>query len=456
MTTRFPRGDDAPRSSPRTRARPAILFGLLCVAAVLVSVVSTEIAPPPPFVVVCGALILGAKVVLDRASTRARAPFLPVATSIAVTFIAALLAAHQWDLVATQIDQLHHTRHLAVGEHLYGQGRASFLFLGALPLTGMVGLTAGTALTRLARSSRFARGVGALAAFSSLSWMSLVALSLVRVASRPSFEDYLVNLEMVGSVAPPGVVTSFRYVSGPTPAEWGPGAIGIRRQDIGGLTVVQQCEASGCRLGVADRTGPEPEPSDLAFQPWNTSVWLARDRVTDTLFVLRGHGASREKRAVAELHHRDGRWVAEPFDRDHIASRSRPPLSWILGSAAGLLLLLPWVAARLWGERRRREPEQARQGTSGADISGAPAEPEVAAAHQSLRYDSAILAVAALSLAPLLGAALAGLVVGVSPVRGRGASRDVDIDGRAGDLEPPCILRRNELLLGPHRKGDSH
>ncbi len=234
------------------------------------------------------------------------------------------------------------------GGRLFGGGASRVMaFLATLVLLPMVSLYVGAALAHLAPRPGFRRACRHVAAVVTFALAGLVVLAAVRAAQHPSFNDYLANLEDVASLSPPGVITGHGGIDEPRYVAWGPGPLGERRHEARGLIVVLQCEEAGCRMALVGDSGAPPSMVDhqnAPLQRWDAAIELKRDPATGGLFVLSGHGASLERRAIAEFHHRDGRWVPATFDPRHITNRASPPVAWVLGGVGGFLLMAVGVA----------------------------------------------------------------------------------------------------------------
>jgi hypothetical protein len=239
-------------------------------------------------------------------------------------------------------------------------------------------------LTRLPVRSGVLRYAGLLA-ITVLAALSL--LGVVRTATRPSPERYLADV-MSGSTAPSPPPGCVRVLAARTPPE-------ETRREVEDLVVVSRCGTfESCDLGVFARESP-PAAGDWADLRFSVPTCAAFEvtRLAPDLVLVRA--AWQESRAYespvfrdALFRRRGGRWALSP-DEDLVAGKASPPRSWIACGLVGLALAL--------AARRRRA----------ASLRGGQAQ---ASEDELVRWGAWALAISTVTAAPLVAAAMAGLL----------------------------------------------
>lgn len=355
-----------------------LLFGWLCVLGLGAALAARDATEwYAPLVVIAVVLFLAAKGGADALRRWANAPLLPVATSAGVVLVGVALCAVAWDALGSQIAELRDARPMAANlgtDHV--SATEAVVYASGVLLVPMIGAAAGMLLARrlsrptlsvwLAKAGLAATGLCAL----------LVVLGGIRALARPSVDMELRRLkEATETLPPPGVPRDIdvrdsrgRPLQPKTILE--PGPSGVRRTAFGDLTVLQDCEPAGCRIGIVDNVYPGAAPDaprsspavaePAPFQRWDESLLLTRDRETGTLYLRPKHGKVR-----AELHRVEGKWAPAGFAARDIARRSAPPRSWFLAALLGLAVV---AALQLRGRAARRR--EAALETAGAGVLG--------------------------------------------------------------------------------------
>ncbi len=256
---------------------------------------------------------------------------------------------------------------------------------------------------------------------------------------------------------------------GPRPVlvtDYRPGPEGFRVFSIGDQWILQLCQSDGCWIEIAPSAEDlDARPENKALQPilswisalrnaplqrWNEALRFTVDPGGSVLFLDKPD-------PHREFHLVEGRWEAVEFSARRIAARTSAPSAWLWTALAGLGLVGILYAVRRRVSSRRRVLEAARPGTLGEDgrvtfedgaivrvdpppslapgpvlvlrdLSGSTYRQNDVLSRKDiragslgehlaklrfdlLRCEAAIVAVACLTAAPLLGAALVGLVI---------------------------------------------
>ncbi|MBK8259599.1 MAG: hypothetical protein IPK82_43955 [Polyangiaceae bacterium] len=184
--------------------------------------------------------------------------------------------------------------------------------------------------------------------------------------------------------------------------EYEPGPDGQRTTLINDVKVFQSCATQGCRLILGARWANVPDANafgeDVPLQGWGEEIRITRNGAGSTLFVGRVRG---EFRLV------DGYWKAFPFSPERVAARSSMPSLWLGAGWIGLVLvgLLRLLRRRLAADERRLQNAR-------STVLDSKQEELLARAHLNLaRYDATIVAAAWFGAAPMVAAAMVGLLI---------------------------------------------
>lgn len=437
----------------------AAAYALVCPALVwfLILIGGKADERPPAFhlVYLLAPLLLFGKALIDTLARRAKLERMSAVTSVGATLVALPLGVSSGSVCAvmTNFDRIRGPHEVPVA--------GSLALVSILLLFGFVALASSG--PTLLRTATFSLG---LAVLSSAVFGVIFALAAARAASLPGVDHYESDLRHIPFDAPgvlqnPATVGHREAGLYPTsqgyqePPRYLPGPLGQDRSQSGGLTIVRSCAEEGCRLRISE---VDPSPGEDTAQgglllEWGASRDLLVDEPGGAVYVRRGLGEM--DRLFVRV---DGTWVMRDHDARQVARRTSVPVAWLFTSGALLLVMaIQWSRRRaLVGDRRRLDT--ARGGTLAPDgtivfedspplrlegavgvtgpvtvffdsrrregaLPGLGAVPsdsvlpwEIACLRETaaLRvtcHDAGILAVASLGVAPLIGAAIAGLVL---------------------------------------------
>ncbi len=406
----------------------ACLIGSLmtCVAAVvavaaLTGGVAHGIGPRIPVGLVSVVVMLAAKGIIDWAASAGNPAPMIVATSVGAVVGAGALCAVAWNAVTAPIAEL-------VGSDLVGlSGLETFVFVVGLvcltPLAWPVAVVVSFwGLRSLARPI-VARATLGAAVLTSAALFGLTSLALVRVSARPSIDCYLEN-----SHAPGVELDEHARPFGPQshwPPPPNPASERKYRTSVGDVTLVQSClEWGPCSLNVVDggvaptldKQPGTPDPIEIG------KAKLKALRIAPDLLVVKRiparapYGFGAEEPSIKVFHRVESEWRDEPFRVELLIQRTNTPIAWIdFGLSGAVLILALWVLRTLVsiGERRTSALSLSSAGSVASVYRRlfvkAVDEPLASECHL-LRVDAAIVAVACCSVAPLVTAALLGLL----------------------------------------------
>lgn len=394
----------------------AAAYALVCPGFVwfLTLIAGTADKRPPAFhlAYLLAPLLLLGKALIDTLARRVRLERMSAVTSVGATLAALALGVSSASVCAvmTNFDRTHGPREVPVVGSL---ALVAILLLFGFVVLALSGPT-------LLRAATFSLGFAAL---SSAVFGVIFAVAVARAASLPGVDHYESDLHHVPFDAP-GVLQNPATVGRPEaglyptsrgyqePPRYLPGPLGQDRSQSGGLTIVRSCAEEGCRLRISD-SGPSPGEETAQgglLLEWGASRDLLVDEPGGAVYVRRGLGE------MDRLFERvDGTWVMRDHDARHVARRASVPIAWLFTAGALLLVMvIQWSRRRgLVGDRRRLDA--ARGGTLAPDGTDSVLPGEIAglretAALRVICHDAGIIAAASLGAAPLIGAAIAGLV----------------------------------------------
>ncbi|MEZ4301412.1 MAG: hypothetical protein R3B70_41140 [Polyangiaceae bacterium] len=290
---------------------------------------------------------------------------------------------------------------------------------GAVAVAAFLAVGLGALLGRVKGGPLRAGGlVSALALLLTAALFVLCALEVRRAVAREPIEQYLAHLRSdLHEIPPPGVehrrvnptlnvtkqllqeVRQGVYQGPPfMVSEYKEGPHGERESVIGGVRVSQSCASEGCRLDLAeDSETVRPHRSFSAASPlqrWDEALRFVRDPSGKTLFLDKPD-------PTRELRLTEGRFISVSFSAADIAVVTSPPSPWKWAGFGGLAVVVAIHALRRWRSARGRPLSVDQTATSEAE------ELRLSV----LRLDAAAACVACLAAAPLIGAAMAGLLV---------------------------------------------
>lgn len=289
--------------------------------------------------------IVAAKIAADRLAEKARAAFLPLATAGAGWVAALVLARSAW--VATK------ERLLLQPNRTAGIAEA---FLPAALLLGFV--VAAAALSRWeARAQKDLARRGGVAA----TVVAVVVLvgALVQKGNRVGLDQFIAGLDentirSHGYVPLPALTTIGRPTEPP----------GAHREAIGGVAILQSCDGTGCRVGVARGTDEAVAPGRFVEARNLRDHEFFRARVRSREGVVLLPDCCSERIVFEE---RGEGFVASPFSAETLSKYVGVPLTSIGVSALGLIVIGALAWRRRHHLRRRRSIEAAEEGTLGKD-----------------------------------------------------------------------------------------
>lgn len=261
------------------------------------------------------------------------------------------------------------------------------------------------------RSSWQSRWIARVGGVCSAGLFVLCALAGVRTAHHTPLDRFLQRLSQGAQEIPclvirtemPVPVVNSLVTKSNVHVVYLPGPLGRRVIPLSGLSVIQECEKQGCRLLLVEnadeflaRFPTDSTSSSTAWsaglvtaphQEWGDAFKVAKDPEEPSLYLkrVRSRGDPYLPRLSPEIEYRvlrDGQYQPATFDPASITSRTGPPATWL-----GLAILGLGAISILFGVRRR-----------------------VSTQGSAARLNVTIAIVAALSGAPLLGAAFAKLL----------------------------------------------
>lgn len=391
--------DHASRGSRRAPGLAMLACAVVALALVLLG------EPRAPFLLVVTS-VLAVKGALDTWPRPKRRSLRRVATAIASSFVAGLISLGARATLPSDLDA--------------PAGGAAETLFDILIMFLLVAVLLG-AFGGLALLLRFLAGVfrwgfvgGVLRSFLGVAASVLTVLSLVAVfrgATRPSVDEYVARLKAQSTgTSEPSLPHCIRSSMPLRPVE-------THLRQEGDLVLASRCvEYWDCDVGIvgADeaRLGEEaPLPFTVPYCAKLSLQRISPDfvRVRATWQTSRFYDSVTSRDAL--FHRVGGHWVpakdtkAPPSDSGAItAGKASPPRAW---TAWGLLGLL-FTALALMERRRAIFRVTAARAAEAEDVISAQ-EPSTIE-DDVVRYEAWALAVASLAAAPLVGAALAGLV----------------------------------------------
>ncbi len=447
---------------PEARSRDASVLALLMFVSLSScgecgAMVGNKAFGPYMAVIMMGA-VLAARWLVGSYYRRTSTPLVRFATAAAAVGNAALLSGLFWSALGAQIDA-------------YSSRTALLRYIGgalamSLPVVIAAGVFAGVLLHRYARRTLLAGGARAVAVVATGVLALLVAASGIRAARMPSIDRYLSELERIGQIPPlEGIWPANYHPANSLPCEGGHPAAGDHQGLAGELVVRRTCDDRGsCRVGLSE-AGRAADALEVVAQDaptvrWCNALALLRDRRTGLVLLSMGSddpSLGTPVRAVGWFRYDGARWRPANLPPGDLAQRASAPHPWIAGGVLGLLLAAVGWARRLRAARRGRALATARVGVLGRDgwisfggevtvrvdpelglpeghvlvmegtstgtpyrhglrpgrnevVPGTHSEHAEAVARELLDDDAAVSAVALLAAAPLVAAAVAGLV----------------------------------------------
>lgn len=360
----------APALEPSTAPQPAhpslgtvaaivYLFGFVSACSSVVTRVNYESARAQLFLcAIMATLLVIIKFVLGRIARQNQRSSLPVAIPVAALTAAAILFWVINDWLTWKIMCLGGRLPLStLTEDITG------LYLLAL-LGPVVAACAIAVLLVLARF--WEKAMARIAGFSAIAATVLLAIFVVvggvRAVARPGFFRYVEGLENAGSIASPGIavpsISGKHRIPGP-PKE--------HRKTIGDLTVIQSCVAEGCRVALMNGPDATTALGEIAaaapHQSWSDDLEMLRDRREGVVYLR----SEQYCPAIREFRYVGDGWKPSFFYSPAIAARTSAPWHWLAGGAAGLVIALLGWSARHRALRRRRELQSAISGVLSAD-----------------------------------------------------------------------------------------
>jgi hypothetical protein len=364
-------------------ARLAVISGLAFASAALAAVALDGLTGGAlPAAVMAPALLLVAKGMVDRLARWGSAPLLPVATSAALVVAGAMLSLATWDALATQVTTLATER--SFGALLWGP--LGVLAVAVAPLSLLPACAGAVRLAAAALETPVrpgvARACAILAVAATVAVGSLSAQAAARAAGHDRIDAVVAALHAEGM---PVWLSSAQHPPFRPPVVDVPPE--VHRTTIGALIVVHDCDGHGmCRLGVVDAPGAEPAPelgpavrddAALLVMPAGPGALLVQATWRDT------PGFFTRPTVEVSAFRRDGaRWRPERFATASVTGRAGAPSPYLVCGLLGAALTgLLHLARRRLGE-----------------------------AEQRVRLDALIIATACLASAPLVAAAMVGLL----------------------------------------------
>ncbi|MBK8259602.1 MAG: hypothetical protein IPK82_43970 [Polyangiaceae bacterium] len=308
-----------------------------------------------------------------------------------------------------------------------------------------------------------ARIISRLSIVSAAVLVVLCSVGIITSLRRTPIDDYFMHLQRADVTIPPpgekytyqesGPLTTYNWPnpSYETRTGYREGVHGLRTTTVGEVKVFQLCAKEGCRLifGASDAVPPDHSAFDSTalLQRWSEAVQIVLDPKKEFLFFSPGW---------EEFHLESGYWKRVPFSAKRIAARTSAPNAYFWVSVPGLVLVgfLLLLRRRLAADERRLQNARAAvlgwdgeitfdDGTTGriagkvpffgpiavvaptkgsayrsklellpADVRSGKVEDLLAQAHLNLaKYDAAVVATAWFGAAPMVAAAMIGLLI---------------------------------------------
>jgi hypothetical protein len=407
----------------------ALLFGFLTTCVALLAVLTVgygsatlEVGRSIPAALVALVLLLVVKIGIDHRISRGASARVTVATSLGSVVAGGAICAVAWRSVKFALEDL------VSADPVGGPEWGSVLFyLGVFcvtPIACAVTVSISAWILRPPTLPLIARAMRSAAALMSIALFGLTALAVARVRLRPGVDRYLEELYEHGVHGHIAGNEGERILTGRGRPPPGRPAVREYRDTVEDVTVVRACDDRGsCALNIFEGArAPDADESSLMGGPRvSGDATLVILRVAPDLLLVKGVYSWRpnfwpQELSISAFRRIDAHWHHVPIQVDLVVHRTNTPTAWIdVGLAGAGLTLALWLLRALVSayERRTLSLNWSEAGGAASIYRRLFVEPggePLAAECHLLRVDAAIVAVACCSVAPLVAAALLGLL----------------------------------------------